>query len=415
MAAFNYRHFIREIPGSTWRIYLQARAIIAPEGFDWEAANKALADALIAFLDELEPAVQARLHAELRHVHKLGCRQGIQALRNAGNVDPAMQEDFERLRNDSERALWGLLNWPDVFKAAEALLQFDLGVGRRSWKRLAINTGEPVSRDEEDLRALRWALTEVFSKRKGPPRACHIDLYNRHLDGGVQLSLYVEDDPNDLLEFVEAGMQLRPTRPALSFDLVYYPAAGVVDCCGRGGTKVQLPIVTLFARHLLKREVKPTAITQPTFFLNRLRDGFELFDGSEVDLAAHHVETIRLRRARLRSLHAPACDYWIEPPADKGRPDALACAQAHLKERDPFRSGFNIVEAVVSVYFAPSEGHKTGRVLNIEIKQSGISNLREMEAADAALAEALLKAWGVMDVSSVVATAPEPEDADAGL
>ena len=178
---------------------------------------------------------------------------------------------------------------------------------------------------------------------------------------------------------------------------------------------MQLSLVALFARHLLKREVKPTAIVQPTYFLNRLRDGFELFDATEVDLAAHQVETIRLRRARLRSVHGPACDYWIEPPADKSRPDALACAQAHLKERDLFRSGFNIVEAVVSVYFAASERHKAGRVLNIELKQSGISNLRELEAADATLAESLLQAWGVMEAPSPTATAPDLEHADARL
>ena len=397
MAAFNYRHLIREIPGSTWRIYFHARNLCVPDDFDWEAPDKALADALIEILDALAAQTQAQVHAELRQVHKLANRRGLLALRNAGNTDPAMQEDFERLRNDAERALWVLLNWPDVFKAAQVLLQFDLGVGRRSWKRLAINTAEPVSKNADDLYGLRWALTDFFSKRKGPPRACHIDLYDRPLDGGVQLSLYVEDDPNDLLEFVDDGMQLRATRPALSFDLVYYPLAGVVDCCGRGGTKVQLSLVTLFARHLLKREVKPTAIVQPTYFLNRLRDGFELLDASEIDLVSHQIETIRLRRARLRSLYGPACDYWIEPPADKSKPDALACAQTHLEERNLFRSGFNIVEAVVSIYFAASERHKTGRVLNIELKQSGISNLREMEADDAALAESLLQALGVME------------------
>lgn len=58
--------------------------------------------------------------------------------------------------------------------------------------------------------------------------------------------------------------------------------------------------------------------------------------------------------------------------------------------------GFNIVEAVVTLYFLPVDDGKASRVLHIELKQSGISNLRAMDEADAKLVEALLVAWGVM-------------------
>jgi hypothetical protein len=131
-------------------------------------------------------------------------------------------------------------------------------------------------------------------------------------------------------------------------------------------------------------------------YLNRLRDGFELFDDTQVDLAAYQVQHIRLTQARVRSALTPLCDYTIKPDAGRDSPDALACIQAHKLDHPLLGSGFNIIEAIVSLYFLPSATNRLGRTLHIELKQNGISNLRDMSEDDAKLAEALLIAWGVM-------------------
>ncbi|MAT66496.1 MAG: hypothetical protein CMN57_12750 [Gammaproteobacteria bacterium] len=401
MTAFNPRHLARQVPATTWQAYLSSRSIAIPESFDWSAEEKAFSDALIALLEELEPDQQALLHAELRHVHALATQKGIDAILNASDNDVAIREDFGQLRNHAERAMWVLVNWPQTFMTAEALLQFDLGVGKRSWKRQAIKVTEPVSREAADIEGLQAALSEVLSKRKGPRRACHVDVCDRHLDGGVQISVYVEDDPNDLVEFVEEGMRRRTTRPATNLALVYFPASGIVDTVGRGGAKVHQPLVTLFARHLLKQEVKPEAVKQPMFYLNRLRHGLDLPEDSDIDLAAHGIDRIRLRRARLRSTRAPICDFWVGVPADQAEHCVLAASSAHLKDHDLFRGPFNVVEALISIYFAPAEMGKRGRVLNIDLKQSGISNLQDMAEEDAKLAERLLRAWRVSEPTEV--------------
>src|SRR5690606_29629666 len=201
------------------------------------------------------------------------------------------------------------------------------------------------------------------------------------------------DDPNDLVEFVEEGMRRRTTRPATNLALVYFPASGIVDTVGRGGAKVHQPLVTLFARHLLKQEVKPEAVKQPMFYLNRLRHGYGLPEDNYLSRAAHGIDRIGLRRAGLRSTKAPVCDFWVGVPADHSEPCALTASSAHLKNHDLFRGPFNIVEALISIYFAPADVGKRGRVLNIDLKQSGISSLQDMGEEDAKLAESLLRAW----------------------
>lgn len=59
-------------------------------------------------------------------------------------------------------------------------------------------------------------------------------------------------------------------------------------------------------------------------------------------------------------------------------------------------SCFNIVEATVSLHFLPDLPGKSGRTLHAELRQNGISNLRDLEENDVKLVEALLCAWGVM-------------------
>jgi hypothetical protein len=73
--------------------------------------------------------------------------------------------------------------------------------------------------------------------------------------------------------------------------------------------------------------------------------------------------------------------------------------------------GFNIIDAVISLYFEPVLPGKTNRVLHADLKQSGISNLRDMEEADARLVESLLRALGVMQSPASTKPVGEPEGA----
>src|SRR3546814_15196822 len=105
--------------------------------------------------------------------------------------------------------------------------------------------------------------------------------------------------------------------------------------------------------------------------LNRRRDGFELFDDSECDLAAHRVERIRLSQAKVRAIHPPICDYQIKPPGEKDEPDVLACLSAQQISPILMGQGFNIIDAVLSLYFEPLKTGKTTRLLHNNLHQKG--------------------------------------------
>lgn len=75
------------------------------------------------------------------------------------------------------------------------------------------------------------------------------------------------------------------------------------------------------------------------------------------------------------------------------------------------RRGFAISEAIIAIHFAPSAPSKAGRVLVLRLKRDGVSNLPDLDPADAALVTRLLAAWGVSDAVPVDDNARVEEEA----
>ena len=110
---------------------------------------------------------------------------------------------------------------------------------------------------------------------------------------------------------------------------------------------------------------------------------------------------MRLSECKVRSRLLPPCDYLIKPPVGKAAPDALDCIQTQHVEV-LLGHGFNIIEAVLSLYFFPTAGAKDGRILHLVLRPQGVHRANELDDRDAHLADVLLRALGV------IAASPEP-------
>jgi hypothetical protein len=396
MAAFNYRDLVRLIPPRSWQFYFKARVIELPEGASWEQPVEELPAPILAALESLTDGEQIKVYAELRRVKALANPVGILALRNTVPMADAMLEDFEHHVSDAERALWAMINWPARFAVAEAFLNADAKLGKRSWRRIHMPPAQELHCTPADIDPLRQALALAFTPRKGRPRACEIDVLTRHLDGGVQLDIRVEDNLQRNLEFGPNNETLwRDVRPPQSMTVIIYPDSGVMDLLVIGGQNARKKVLGPLGTHVFKHPIEPVVVPQPMFLLNRLRQGVCPDEHSGLDLRDHRIEKVRLSECRVRSSSLPSCDYQIKPPSEKDAPDVMACIRAHHFDT-LMSTGFNITSAVVSLYFDPVGDAKKGRTLHIGLKPTGISNLRDMDEADARLAEKLMLALGVM-------------------
>lgn len=396
MPAFNYRELIRQVPSRTWQFYFQTRKINLLVGVGWDQPAEDLIMPIQASLEALSDAERVNVYSELRRVDAMANRRGIFALRNSAPLGDAMLEDFLHHSSDAERALWALLNWPQKFVEAEAFFLADFEIGKRNWKRIHVPPEQTLHIAQEDVAGLKLSLAQAFTPRKGKPRACEVDVLTRHLDGGVQFDVRIEDELQRSLEFGPDDKTMwRDIRPPMRFSIIVYPENGVIDLLISGGKQVRQKVLTPLGKHIFRKNVEPISVEQPLFLLNRLRDGLALEESCGLDLATYCVEKMRLSECRVRSIRLPLCDYEIKPVAGRDAPDVLACVQSQ-KTDTLISQGFNIIDAVVTLHFFPLDGQKKGRVLHIGLKPVGITNLRDMDEGDARLAQTLMRALGVM-------------------
>lgn len=411
MPAFNYRNLIHQIPPHIWHFYFQSNGLPWPEGLEPEAPDDGWAALLQATLDDLPEDQQRPVFRDLRRVHGLGNRRGVDALRNTVPADFPMLDDFAHHTSDAERALWALANWPDLFERAEAFRHADALLGHRTWQRLHVAAPLTLYTAAPDLDALSQALSRAFTPRKSRPRACEVDCLTRHLDGAVQLDLRVEDDAQRQHEFSSDDRTVwRDVRPPVYLTVVIYPDHGMLDLLVPGGAVARRKVVKAIGQHVLHQHIEPLERPVPVFLLNRLRDGAQLPADSALDLLAHGVGALRLAECKVRSLVPPRCDYLIKPPGEKAAPDVSACLRAH-HAMALVGANFTLVEAVLSLYFYPPAGAKKGRPpLHLNVRPHGISHLNELSEADAHLATALLTALGVAPTvpAATVVAAAEP-------
>lgn len=408
MAAFNYRDLVRQVRNQYWEFYFKARRIELPEDATWEQPEREVQSNIQKGFDALDEGQLSSVFAELRRVKSLATVRGVQALRNTAPLGHAMLDDFECHISDAERALWALIHWPDRLADAESILQADAEIGKRTWRRIHLPPGQELHHEAADIDPLRQALAEAFTPKKGRPRACEIDVLTRHLDGGVQLDIRVEDNLQRSLEFGEDNKTMwRDVRPPLHMTAIMYPESGVVDLLVVGGDKARQKLLGPLGTHVFKKPLEPLTVAQPLFLLNRLRQGVYPDEHSGLDLHDYGVERVRLSECRVRSVQKPLCDYVVKPPAEKDAPDALECVRMQ-HNTTLMGTGFNFMSATVSLYFQPEGASKKGRALHIGLKPTGISNLRDMEEADARLAEKLMLALGVMQKPPTAESIDQP-------
>jgi hypothetical protein len=280
-------------------------------------------------------------------------------------------------------------------------------VGGRSWRRLYLPPEQVLHCQPEDIDRLRRALALAFTPKKGRPRACEIDVLTRHLDGGVQLDIRIEDNLQRSLEFGPDDCTIwRDVRPPQFMTVILYPANGVIDLLMTGGAKAREKLLAPLGQFVFRKPIVPIAVPQPMFLLNRLRQGVWPDEHSGLDLRDYGVVQARLSECRVSAIQPPACDFIIKPPAGKDSPDVLACVRDKHADR-LLGPGFDILDAVISLYFEAADGARQHRVVHIRVKPTGIANLRDMEEAEAQLAQALLRALGVMQDPPTLVAADE--------
>ena len=414
MKIFNPDHFLRHIAPAVLQTFAGSHRLGVHLSIDWTlpepAIYKAVSDAI--------PALQARLaqdpvltttekiqleedlfswNEDLRRAHIIGTAEGAREFALALATDPVAIEKLQSL-DPREQALWVLAEHENLFRDIELHLAFRAKTHGRYWKVHQILPNLVPNIDVISLQAFKQEVAALYQKTGGGMGA-HIEVSHRGADGSIQFTLYVEGPITAIAQFCEHDFKRIATRVALETALVYHPKSGVVETVVKGGAKNHAAVLTLFAKHLAKTELKPEVITPSRFKLSVLNDGLL---APKEDWSLQGIEKVRLRRAKFTPADQRTSAIQIEASPEPNRDDAICVAREKLKVAYSFDSEFEMDRATLMVYTRDQQSRREGH-FSFDIYASGSTTIKNLSHRNQELAQCVMRGLGIVESPGLVA------------
>jgi len=220
--------FLRKTPGEALREYFDRPEIGLPTEFDWSVPEAELSRPLLGAIEKMSRVQRDRISNDAERVHALSDESGQAAIYSVAD-DPAF---LDGLANPHARSLWMFLNAQDRFRHAEEVRFTEDRRRGRMWAGYMTDAGCVVQRDA----VTRHAFISAIKEFSGAAHA-HVDIFDRvrttH-EGDecdlVQVTIYREGRPDDLLRFDDKGSLVRQAyRPVFEAAVTYEPATGGIE------------------------------------------------------------------------------------------------------------------------------------------------------------------------------------------
>ena len=241
--------FLRKMPVEALREYFDRPEIGLPIEFDWSVPEAELPGPLMRAIEEMSRVQRDRILNDAERVHALSDGPGQAALHSVAE-DPAF---LDGLANPHARSLWMFLKAQDRFRHAEEVGFTEDRRRGRMWAGYMTEVARVVQRDA----VTRQAFVSAIKAFSGAAHV-HVDIFDRvrttH-EGDecdlVQVTIYREGRPDDLLRFDDKGALVRQAyRPVFEAAVTYEPTTGGIEVIAHDKVTRQ-EIVKAAVTHLL--------------------------------------------------------------------------------------------------------------------------------------------------------------------
>nr|WP_221238520.1 hypothetical protein [Roseospira visakhapatnamensis] len=380
--------FIRKTPGEALRQYFDRPEIGLPTEFDWTVPDEDLSRPLLGAIEDLSRAQRDRILNDAERVHALSDEPGQAAIYSVAD-DPAF---LDGLANPHARTLWMFLNAPDRFRHAEEVRFTDDRRRGRMWAGYMTDADCVVQRDATACDAF-VAVIKVFS---GAAHA-HVDIFDRvrtTLEGDdcdlVQVTIYREGRPDDLLRFDDKGALVRQSyRPVFEAAVTYEPATGGIEVIAHDKATRQ-EIVRAAVTHLLGIKFKENQLPLRRYDLLMLLKPYDFPVDPE-----DGIEGVEVRELRLMPINDGDFRVTLEKPA-RADETIWTKAQQRFGDRTPLSEGYVVTRAKIAVKLARRPGGDRRRTLTLTITWPHGCDLKDRTATEQMIGEKYLRRWGIL-------------------
>jgi hypothetical protein len=386
---FSIQHVLRQLSPELLMEYLNQKGLDAFHDV-WKLPKARRLKVITERLIEMEePATQSVL-ADFVRIHPLATERGRNALLNAAS-DETFTEEFGRLGNDWDRALWALMTNERFFQVGEELHFFDHYAEGSFGQHYRTGSNYLVSRDEDDTRRFRDEVCDFYRHRDGSGISCHVDFADRSKEDGIQITIFVQGLPANSSEFVDGRFRRAISHPAIEAAIVYESKTGAVTTVAKGGKPVHDVLREAFAEHLLKADSEYEPVTERRFRLDRLKSNQVLPADPELGI----------RSVRIRKLKLMAADLGGHLTVEARGPDSSfgVCDLGNrwFVEKSEVFGKFQVVRATIALHFEKRPHERRSKTINLELSAPNGSNLKSLKEADRKIAEAHIEKWNLIE------------------
>ena len=381
---------LRKTPTEALREYFDRPEIGLPTEFDWTVPEAQLSGPLLNAIEEMSRVQRDRVLNDAERITSLADAPGQAALYSVAE-DPAF---LDGIANAHARSMWVFLKAQDRFRHAEEVRFTEDRRRGRMWAGYMTEAGRVVQRDA----GTRHAFVSAVKEFSGAANA-DVDIFDRvrttH-EGDecdlVQVTIYREGRPDDLLRFDDRGALVRQAyRPVFEAAITYEPATGGIEVVA-GDKDTRLEIVKAAVTYLLGIEFTENRLPLRRYDLSVLLVPHDFPVDPE-----DGVEDVEVRELRLMPIDDSSRRVTLENMA---RADATIWSMADemFEDRTPLRDGFVVTRAKLAVKLAIRPGGERRRTIALTITWPHGCDLKDRTATEQMIGEKYLRRWGILIV-----------------
>ncbi|KGJ18772.1 hypothetical protein [Paracoccus sanguinis] len=380
--------FLRRTPGEALREYFDRPEIGLTTKLDWTVSEGALARPLLGAIEDMSREQRDRVSNDAERVHALSDEPGQAAIYSVAE-DPAF---LDGLANPHARSLWMFLNAQDRFRHAEEVRFTEDRRRGRMWAGFVTDPGCALLRDA----AAREAFIAAVKEFSGAAHA-YVDIFERvrtTLEGDVcdlvQVTVYREGSPNDLLRFDDRGLLIRQAyRPVFEAAVTYEPATGAIEVIASDQNTRGEILKATFA-HLLGVEFKENRLPLRRYDLSVLLKPFDFPVDPE-----DGIEGVDVRELRVMPIDDSDFRVTLDKPARAGE-TIWTKAEERFGDHTPLSDGYVVTRAKIAVKLARPAGGTGRRSLTLSISWPHGCDLKDRTATEQLIGEKYLRRWGIL-------------------
>lgn len=387
MPQFNPKRVLRQTSNALLKEFFAQHGYPLP--ISWDQLTETQMDGVFRALQTLPEEPREKIEVLLQDLDEVAHDDGIRVMiEEAGFRGVDIGDKLEAMDSRFDKAMWVLLHYPEIWKAATMFARADDLSSGRSWRRRCDLPTVTPNVDDSNKLALEKALSAFYRERQGRGHHCHVDHFVR---GGRQdyFFVYLSDYAGTHINFDEQGQFRRtPERRAFEVVFAYEQESGTLEMFAKGGNQVVEPHQQIFCRVILGRELPPADPKVRPYKLDHLMNRGTGFPTDPED----GIAEVSIRRMRISVVGNSRRRLLLEPDAEAG-PDAVYdMLEEDLNRQKLPRSVLHVTKVTLRFLF---NGQGKRRSLTFDVTYPNSCNLKSRREEHRLLGEKYLKRFEI--------------------